>query len=377
MSSLIQGANPSFMSKRILFLADADSSHTMKWAIGLHQRGMIIAIFSLRKSVSGWNTDFPGIRIFDADAFAKEKFSQSDSSKISYLKFTDAVKGIIAEFKPDIVHAHYATSYGLLGVKTKFHPLVISAWGSDVFEFPEKSILHRYVVKRNLRKADLVFSTSEVMKKQIAKLGRKDAVVTPFGADLNVYKPNPHRMYGAAKVVGTIKTLEQHYGIDLLIQSFAAARAKYQGELKLVICGDGSQRDALEQLAGLCGCKDDIVFTGAIPQHEVPKYLNAFDVFVNLSRRESFGVSVIEAMACGVPVVSSDADGPKEISENGRYTSQVKTGENAASAILQLLEEEAAAKELALQALEHVKRKYNWAHNLDGILQQYSKLVNL
>lgn len=365
------------MSARILFLADAESSHTMKWAIGLHGRGFIIALFSLRKCTTAWHEDYPGIRIYDADAYAKEKFGVSDAGKISYLRFTDAIKNIIAEFKPDLVHAHYATSYGLLGVKTKFHPLIISAWGSDVFEFPEKSILHRYVVKRNLRKADAVFSTSEVMKKQIQKLGRKDVDVTPFGVDLNVFKPAPKRMFGDAKVVGTIKTLEQHYGIDILIQSFAIVRSKYQGPLKLVICGDGSQRKALEQLAAACGCKDDIIFAGAIPQHEVPKYLNAFDVFANLSRRESFGVSILEAMACGVPVVCSNADGPKEISENGKYASQVEVGETAAGAMLSLLENEDAAKSLAADAMEHVKRKYDWSRNLDDIQKHYNKLLRL
>lgn len=365
------------MSARILFLADADSSHTMKWAIGLHERGLQIAIFSLRKCSSAWNENYPAIKIYDADAYAKQKFGQSDASKVSYLKFTDAVKNIIAEFKPDIVHAHYATSYGLLGVKTKFHPLIISAWGSDVFEFPEKSILHRYVVKRNLRKADAVFSTSEVMKKQIQNLGRNDVAVTPFGIDLRTFKPNPHRMFGDAKVVGTVKTLEQHYGIDLLIQSFAIVKSKYLKPLKLVICGDGSQRKALEQIAATSGCKDDIIFTGSIPQNDVPKYLNAFDVFANLSRRESFGVSILEAMACGIPVVASNADGPKEITENGRYASQVEVGETAAESILRLLENEDASSALAVEALEHVKRKYNWSHNLDEILKHYNKLIRL
>lgn len=365
------------MPIKILFLADADSSHTMKWATGLHDRGLSIAVFSLRKSTSGWNENYPAIKIYDADAYAKQKFGQTDASKISYLKFTDAVKNCIAEFRPDIVHAHYATSYGLLGVRAKFHPLVISAWGSDVFDFPERSILHRYVVKRNLRKADLVFSTSEVMKKQIQRLGRKDVEVTPFGVDLKVFRPDPHRMFGDAKVVGTIKTLEQHYGIDLLIQSFAMVKAKYEKPLKLVICGDGSQRKALEQLARMCGCKDDIIFTGAVPQAEVPKYLQAFDVFANLSRRESFGVSILEAMACRVPVVASNADGPAEITANGAYASQVKVGETAGDAILRLLEDEDAAEALAAEAYEHVKRRYDWAQNLDNILKHYNKLLRL
>lgn len=364
---------------RILFLADADSSHTRKWAVGLHKRGFTIAIFSLRKSAAGWNAEYPGIRIYDADAYAKEKFGKADARKISYLKFTEQVREIIASFKPDIVHAHYATSYGLLGVKTKFHPLVISAWGSDVFEFPEKSILHRYLVKRNLRKADAVFSTSEVMKKQIQKLGRNDVVVTPFGVDLSVYKRRPvKRLFDEdTKVVGTIKTLEPHYGIGVLLWAFAKVKMEYKGKVKLVICGTGSQMVELKEMAISLEISDDVLFTGAISQDDVPYYLNNFDVFVNPSLRESFGVSVIEAMACEVPVVLSNADGPKEISGNGKFAIMVKAQDagDTALAISRLLKEPSFAKELSEKALQHVRAKYDWERNLDSIIVHYTKLV--
>jgi glycosyltransferase involved in cell wall biosynthesis len=366
------------MPIKILFLADADSSHTMKWAVGLHDRGLSVAVFSLRKCTTGWNEAYPAIRIYDADAYAKEKFGSSDAGKISYLRFTDAVKNIIAEFKPDIVHAHYATSYGLLGVKTKFHPLVISAWGSDVFDFPERSILHRYVVKRNLKKADAVFSTSEIMKKQIQRLGRKEVHVTPFGVDLSVYRAQPKRMFGTdVRVIGTIKTLEQHYGIDILIQAFAKLRSRFAGPLKLVICGDGSQRESLKQLAALCGCKEDVIFTGALPQPEVVRYLNAFDIFANLSRRESFGVSVIEAMACEVPVVVSDAAGPKEITENGVYGEMVPAGnaELAVHSFFRLLNDDAHRTQLIAKAKQRVHDAYDWQKTLDDIIAYYTKLI--
>lgn len=366
------------MSQRILFLADADSSHTMKWAVGLHDRGLTIAIFSLRKCMSGWNEKYPAIKIYDADAYAMQKFGQTDAGKVSYLKFTAVVKNIIAEFKPDIVHAHYATSYGLLGVKSKFHPLVISAWGSDVFEFPEKSILHRYVVKRNLRKADAVFSTSEVMKKQIQRLGRKDVIVTPFGVDLSIYKPQPARMFGDdVKVLGTIKSLEEPYGIDVLIEAFAIVKKKFTGKLKLVICGDGSRKTALQQKASATGFGNDIVFTGAIPQSEVPRYLNSFDVFANLSRRESFGVSVIEAMACGIPVVLSDADGPREISKNGKFAAMVPVNDAPAAAeqFHRLLIDPQQAGLLGKAGRQRVEQEYDWNMNLKAIEKVYASLI--
>ena len=63
--------------------------------------------------------------------------------KVSYLCTMDVLKEKIDRFAPDILHAHYASSYGLLGALTDFHPYVISAWGSDVYDFPRKNILKK------------------------------------------------------------------------------------------------------------------------------------------------------------------------------------------------------------------------------------------
>lgn len=342
------------------------------------ERGYTVGIFSLRKSETGWVRDFPAIEVFDAEGFSSAKFGKGGVAKLSYLKRVAAVRKSIAAFRPDLVHAHYATSYGLLGVQSKFHPLIISAWGSDVYEFPERSIVHRFLVKRNLRKADVVFSTSEVMKKQIQRLGRQDVHVTPFGVDLSVYKPAPQRMFGAdVKVVGTIKTLDSHYGIDVLIRAFAKARSLFSQPLKLVIAGGGPQREELGQLAATSGCQNDVLFTGPIPQPDVPRYLNAFDVFANLSRRESFGVSIIEAMACEVPVVLSNADGPKEISQDGNFASMVPAGDVDATtdALLRLLNDAAYRDELVAKAKQRVRDAYDWEKTVDDIVVHYEKLT--
>ncbi len=366
------------MSKRILFLADIDSSHTQKWAVSLHKKGFEIGIFSIRKSTAEWYYQYPDIRIYDAHGFGKDKFGKNALTKIDYLKLVPELKDAIVEFAPDILHAHYATSYGLLGVRTGFHPLIISVWGSDVFEFPQKSIVHRYIVKRNLRKADFVFSTSEVMKAEVVKLGRADVVVTPFGVDLSAYKrfEVPPLFDHETKVIGTIKTLEPHYGIGALIMAFDVVRKNYSGKVKLVICGDGSEEQELKTLVKVMGMDNDVLFTGTIPQSDVPKYLNAFDVFANLSLRESFGVSILEAMACEVPVVLSDVDGPKEISRDGKFGSMISGSDPgaAAQAMLKLLNEPEFAREQVAKAYEHVRLNYDWDKNLDYIVAQYKKI---
>lgn len=366
------------MGMRILFLADADSSHTRKWAVGLHERGIEVAIFSLRKSQSGWHFAYPAIRIYDKEAFSNPMFTKGSLSKLSYLKSSAAVKKAIEDFKPTILHAHYATSYGLLGVRSKFHPLIISVWGSDVFEFPDKSFLHRMMVANNLKRADAVFSTSNVMKEQVLKLVDRPVTVTPFGIDITTYsrKPEVPLFDSETKVIGTIKTLEKHYGIDVLINSFALVKKKYSGKLKLVICGSGTQEQELKLLAAQSGYNDDIVFTGAISQEEVPQYMNRFDVFANLSRQESFGVAVLEAMSCEVPVVVSSAPGLAEISANGDCAVMVPIDDVYASAeaMLKCIADGNYADGLRSKGRQRVVQHYNWRNNLTDIIAKYTTI---
>lgn len=367
------------MPVKILFLADLDSSHTRKWAVSLHQRGYEIGIFSLRKGTSGWSKQYPAIRVYDSEGFAKEKFQGSQSGKLSYLKMSSLLKKVIREYQPDLVHAHYATSYGLLGALSGFHPLITSVWGSDVFDFPKRSIFHRVLLKRNLRRADRIFSTSEVMKAEVEKLGIRNVVVTPFGVDTHLYKAGalPPLFGSEVKVIGTIKTLEAHYAIDVLIRAFAQLKSKYREPLKLVICGSGSQEPALRRLAAAQTCAGDIVFKGAITQDEVPGYMNRFDVFANLSLQESFGVAVVEAMACEVPVVVSDAPGLLEVTANGSCGLVVKRNDAdaAAEAMFQLLTDSVLYEQMKEQGRRRVEQEYDWNRNLNEIEKQYAALL--
>ncbi len=147
---------------------------------------------------------------------------KGEASKIEYVKALPALKQAIKAFQPDVVHAHYATSYGMLGASSGFHPLIISVWGSDIYEFPIKSFLHKSFLKRNLRKADYIWSTGEAMAKEASKYTSKNIDITPFGIDLNAFKPmNVKSLFNDEDIViGTIKSLESNYRIDLLIGAF-------------------------------------------------------------------------------------------------------------------------------------------------------------
>lgn len=104
---------------KIFFLADINSSHTRKWVKGFLQNGLVVRVFSMSAPREDWFTALDVQCVyFGADPNLQDK--QSALAKLSYLKAVKRVKKEIKTFSPDIVHAHYATSYGLLGALSGF-----------------------------------------------------------------------------------------------------------------------------------------------------------------------------------------------------------------------------------------------------------------
>jgi L-malate glycosyltransferase len=307
---------------------------------------------------------------------------QRSGNKISYMSALPGLKKAIADFQPDIVHAHYATSYGLLGARAGFHPFILSVWGSDVYDFPRKSILHKTLLKFNLRHADVICSTSQAMGSETAKYTGKKIEVTPFGIDLEKFRRMdvPPIFEQGDIVMGTIKSLEKKYGIDILIRAFSLLKRSCPGlSLKLLIVGDGTEKAELEKLCATEGITGLVKFAGKVSMDEVPVYHNYIDVFVSLSvsDSESFGVSAVEAAACEKPVIVSDVDGFKEVVRHNETGIIVPRNDvtAAAEAMKMLISDPEKAKHLGANGRKRVEELYNWNDNLETMLKIYERVL--
>ena len=287
---------------KICYLSSAVSIHTVRWVNSMAKRGHRIYLLTLV---------LPKINNIDSKVeIIKLKIPPPLGY---YLNFFEA-RRIINKIKPDIVHAHYASGYGTLGRLVDYNPTILSVWGSDIYLYPYKNKFNMWNIRRNLESADLIASTSKDMKNEIIKVisTKKDIVITPFGIETNKFKPR--NKSNSKIVIGTVKKMDAIYGIDYMLKSFSLIVEKIPDniEIEFLMVG-GGDLEYYKKLSTDFNIDHLITFTGQIPHENVVEYLNKLDIYCAPSLSESFGVAVLEASACELPVVTSNVGGLPEV----------------------------------------------------------------
>lgn len=359
---------------RVFILSDVNNIHTKRWVKALAERGIDIFLFGFYQEAGREYAAYKNVQVYGGF----KKFGNFLGSKVKYLFTLREIKRKIREFKPDIVHAHYASSYGLLGALTGFHPYIISVWGADVYDFPKSYLWGKAILRYNLKKADLILSTSYIMARETGKYTEKKIGITPFGVDLTRFR-NLSVKKGESFVVGNVKTLSPKYGIDVLIRAFSRIVERNPGlKTELVIVGEGPKRKEYEKLACLLGLAGKVKFEGWVAHDRLPEYYNRFSVAVSVSVRdsESFGVVAVEAMACECPVVVSDADGFTEVVKDGETGFIVPKGdvEATAEAIQVFIDRPELRQKMGERGRKRVTRLYDWEKNVEEMVKVYNQV---
>lgn len=343
-----------------MMLAAASSVHTVRWANAFAARGHEVHLVSLQHPLP---TLDDRIRVYPLAFHAGA----------GYLLNIRRVRQLVRSIRPEVINAHYATGYGTMARQVTDTPIVLNVWGSDVFAFPEKGLLHRQWLTRNLLHADHIVSTSQVMADRVRTFTRAAIPVTvvPFGVDTSRFAPAVAAPERSTIVIGTVKALEPVYGIDLLIKAFAGAvELRPDLDLRLRITGTGSQREALMELARQRRIADRVTFVGALAHDQVPEELRQLDIFAALSRSESFGVAVVEAQACGLPVVVSQVGGLPEVVMADRTGFLVPSEDHRTAAVklIELAAAPALRRTMGEAGRAHVLQHFDWTHCTDRMI---------
>jgi glycosyltransferase involved in cell wall biosynthesis len=281
-----------------------------------------------------------------------------------------------------LLHAHYATSFGFLGALSGIHPFLLSAWGSDIFSFPQKSAFHRLLLQWILGKADYLCSTSYVMSKEMRRYieGDKAIEVIPFGVDVEQFSPpKQDALKRSEKIIfGVAKYLQPVYGLDLLLKAFAQLEAKEPGRALLRIAGAGPELLRLQALAAKLEITDKVEWWGAIPNPQVAEFYRGLDVVVVPSRQESFGVTAVEGSACERPIIASRVGGLPEVVLDGKTGIMIEP-ENVESLTLAmeyLIEHPDERNRMGKAGREFVLKHYDWQKNVTQMEYVYQSVLD-
>lgn len=360
---------------KICFIALASNYHTIKWANWFSEHGHDVYVVSFA------DAEIPNVTVYSLNAGISIK--DSDLKKLKVLLYGGALRKAVKEINPDIVNVHYATSYGTVAALSGLKGYILSVWGSDVYDFPKKSILHRTLLKYSLWRADYIFSTSKAMANETHKYTKKHVDITPFGVDTELFNPSRKNAFSKDYVIGTVKALHPKYGIEYLLRAASIVlKDRPDIPLKVRIAGKGLMENE-HRYKNLCtdlGMDKYVTWLGFIPQEDVAQEWANMDVGIipSVMDSESFGVSAVEAEACGTPVIISDIPGLMEATKPG-VTSVVvkrKNEEELASAIIQLYDNPNQRITMGRAGRQFVENEYELNmcfHKVENLFKKYKK----
>ena len=362
---------------KIALISPASSIHTVRWANGLAEAGHEVHVISQHPPY---------------DPFLEEVKVHYFPFRgiLGYFLMAPGVKKLLKKIQPDIVNAHYASGYGTTARLAKPYPYLLSVWGDDVYGFPFKSPLHKWLVKKNLKAADGIASTSHCMAEQTRSLVPElsNISITPFGVEMQDFAiARPLEVNKKKIVIGTVKGMSAKYGIDTLIQSFdlllknlSITHSEIASQLELRLVGGGNKIEEYKELSKKLGLTEKVQFVGKVPYSEVPIELAKLDIYVALSRwdSESFGVAIIEAGAARRPVLVSDAGGLPEVTLDGRTGIVVprENPEEAARALEKLVLDPGLRLKMGEAGREHVANTYSWGVCIQKMEKVYAQTID-
>lgn len=303
---------------RIIILGDARQVHVHRWSEFLLAQGYETLTASL-EPLAG----VKGARRRMSVPAVLPDFTRYPLSALEFRR-------IIAEFRPDVVNAHFLPNYGMIAALGGFSPWVLSAWGSDIMMLPERSAFHMWRTRFVIGRADWITSDAEVMSRRLVELGASATRVLtfPFGVDRSQFFPAEDSASPEGPRILSNRKMEEVYNVSALVEAFAAVRAALP-RASLTLAGDGSRRRSLEDACARLGAGEAVRLTGDVAHAEMPDLLRAHDIFVSVVFSDTTSVSLLEAMACGLFPVVSDIPANREWithGENGSIVDPRDTG---------------------------------------------------
>ena len=345
-----------------------------KWLAGTE-----IATYQLAENLAKRGHDVHIITSLDDDQIENsyEKGFHIHRIRMSRIRFFGAIffwVNIVRKIKkinPDIVHAQILSFAmpALISKKLLKIPYVVWGQGSDVYL---RDWFNKLGAKTILKNADSVIALTKNMKEVIQAIFYREIAVVPNGIDIEDYwdGTGEQERETISKRILFVGRLDPVKGVHYLLRAMQIV-CKVLPDAKLILVGDGEDRENLEYLTNSLGIRESVNFAGRIPHEKIPDYLDQADIFVLPSLSEGLPIVILEAMACGLPIVATRVGGIPDIIEedvNG-YLVESRDFQGLADKIIFLLENQPLKHRISKNNRIKVQ-EYDWKNvikQLEGI----------
>lgn len=331
---------------RICFVGVHTHVHTERWYQYFVDRGHDVRLLS---TICSEQTTYKGLTVYP---FPLPRFGRHWANffvGMLLLPFhVYRLKRLIQKISPDVLHVHYINDAALCAALTGFHPLILTAWGTDILISPRRSRVRRWIVRYILKRADLVTSDADHMQKRLIELGSHPnrCPIVFFGTDVDKYSParRDQGLRGKLSARGfplviSIRNHEPVYDLGTFLRA-AQLTIKSGASVEILLGGSGTLTDDLKKMVMEMKIEEHVRFLGKLDQRELPTYLASSDVYVSTALSDGgLAASTAEAMAVGVPVVVTDVGNNRQWVEDGRegYVVPPQDPQAVSKAILELL----------------------------------------
>lgn len=364
---------------KICFIADAVNIQTQKWVNYFARKGHEVHLISSSPG-EGY---IEGVQLYQLTVPLPQN-SWVVLRSINVLTRIIKARKLVNRIKPDIISAHFIATNGFLGAISGFHPLVLTAWGSDILLLPKQSFYWRYLSKYALKRADLVTCNSEVLRRGLVGLGVDPTKIriVYHGVDTQKFKPQPGKGFRArlglqgVPVVISTRKLRLIYNVEMLIKAVPLILERIP-QASFIIAGDGEQMEHLERLTASLGVSENVRFVGWIQQAELPAYLTASDIYVSTSLSDSTSVSLQEAMACELAPVVTDLPANREWITDGEtgFIVPINDVQMLAEMVVYLLKNEEIRERFGKEGRRIIKERAEYEKAMGKAEKVYAEVI--
>jgi glycosyltransferase involved in cell wall biosynthesis len=282
-----------------------------------------------------------------------------------------AVRKLIHEKRIDLIHAHWLIPQGFVAACINLLygvPCIITVHGGDVFGFGTRSFFGRLMSGFALSRCRLCTVNSTAAQKQVKELFEKCQVrLIPMGVDLGHFKLGS-QVGRPGQILLFVGRLSPEKGVKYLLAAMPRILKEFK-DVRLLVVGDGPERQPLEKIAASLGVAGAVEFLGVMPKARLPGYYRSADIFVGPSLREGLGMAFVEAGLCGCALVGSNVGGIPDLIKDSKtgFLIEPRSPDQISAAVIKLLRNDSLRARLARSASESFKVRFGW----DKIVGQF------